>query len=210
VWARWRQAFHAIASQARWVVGGWERLIDQLAAGARERGVRIETGTRVEQLPAGPVIVATELPDAAQLLGDEGIAWPSGATVVLDLGLRDGRRPDPFVVWDLDEAGWIERFSCPDPSVAPPGEQLVEAQLPQRPGEAAEQTQARLEALLDAALAQRRERLTSRRRMVIAGRSGAVDPPGTTWRDRPAVDQGDGRFPPATRSRRLGCCRARR
>jgi hypothetical protein len=26
------------------------------------------------------------------------------------------------------------------------------------------------------------------------GRSGALDPPGTTWRDRPAIDRGDGIF----------------
>ncbi|HEY4280864.1 MAG TPA: NAD(P)-binding protein [Conexibacter sp.] len=194
VWSCWRQAFHALPSKARWVVGGWERTIERLAAGALERGVRIETGARVEQLPAGPVIVATELADAARLLGDEAIAWPSGATVTLDIGLRT-RRGDPFVVWDLDDAGWVERFSAPDPTVAPPGEQLFQAQMPQRPGEAVEQTQARLEALLDHSLRDGwRERVTFRRRMVIAGRSGAADPPGTTWRDRPAVDRGDGRF----------------
>ena len=28
----------------------------------------------------------------------------------------------------------------------------------------------------------------------MLGRSGALDPPGTTWRDRPAVHRGDGVF----------------
>jgi hypothetical protein len=28
----------------------------------------------------------------------------------------------------------------------------------------------------------------------MQGRSGALDMPGTTWRDRPAVDRGDGVF----------------
>ncbi|CAM5549146.1 FAD-dependent oxidoreductase [Streptomyces tanashiensis] len=31
-----------------------------------------------------------------------------------------------------------------------------------------------------------------RREAVSQGRTGAVDRPGTTWRDRPAVDRGDG------------------
>jgi hypothetical protein len=29
---------------------------------------------------------------------------------------------------------------------------------------------------------------------VMAGRSGALDLPGATWRDRPAIDRGDGVF----------------
>jgi hypothetical protein len=29
---------------------------------------------------------------------------------------------------------------------------------------------------------------------VMNGRSGALDLPGTTWRDRPAIDRGDGSF----------------
>ncbi|NEC49490.1 FAD-dependent oxidoreductase, partial [Actinospica acidiphila] len=31
-----------------------------------------------------------------------------------------------------------------------------------------------------------------RREALADGRTGAVDPPGATWRDRPAVDRGDG------------------
>jgi protoporphyrinogen oxidase len=34
----------------------------------------------------------------------------------------------------------------------------------------------------------------ARRRQVMQGRSGALDMPGTTWRDRPAIDRGDGVF----------------
>ena len=30
------------------------------------------------------------------------------------------------------------------------------------------------------------------RRLVMEGRTGALDLPGTTWRDRPAIDRGDG------------------
>ena len=39
-----------------------------------------------------------------------------------------------------------------------------------------------------------RERETWRRRQVMNGRTGALDPPGKTWRDRPAIDRGDGVF----------------
>jgi phytoene dehydrogenase-like protein len=113
--------------------------------------------------------------------------------VCLDLGLRS-RRGDPFVVSDLDEAGWVERFTAPDPSLAPDGEELVQAQMPIRPGESVDAAAARLERLLDLALPERDERETWRRRQVMDGRTGALDLPGQTWRDRPAVDRGDGVF----------------
>jgi hypothetical protein len=53
---------------------------------------------------------------------------------------------------------------------------------------------ARLERLLDASYVDWRQRETWRRRQVMDGRSGAIDHPGTTWRDRPAIDRGDGVF----------------
>jgi phytoene dehydrogenase-like protein len=137
--------------------------------------------------------VATELDRARELLADDSLRWASGHTVCLDLGLRH-RRGDPFVVSDLDEAGWIERFSAPDHSLAPDGQELVQAQMPVRPGESTEQACARLERLLDASLSDWRERETWRRRQVMDARSGALDLPGTSWRDRPAVDRGDGVF----------------
>lgn len=193
VWSRWRQAFLDLPSKARYARGGWGALIARLADGARERGVRIETGAPVRELPPGPTIVAIELDAARRLLDDETIRWPSGRTVALDLGLRR-RRGDPFAVWDLDEAGWIECFSMPDPTLAPAGHALVQAQLPLRPGESADAGEARLEALLDSALPAWRERTVFRRRTLLDGRSGALDLPGTSWRDRPAVDRGEGVF----------------
>jgi phytoene dehydrogenase-like protein len=193
VWARFRQAFGDLPPKARYVRGGWGALVAALEHAARERGVQIETRARVTELPEGPVIVATELRDARTLLGEETLAWPSGRTVALDLGLRS-RKGDPFVVWDFDEAGWVERFTAPDPTLAPDGEELVQAQMPLRPGESVEQGEARLEALLDAGVPQWRERVTFRRRQLLDGRSGALDLPGTSWRDRPAVDRGEGIF----------------
>jgi len=176
---------------ARYLTGGWNSLVASLERRARQLGVAIETGQRVEVLPDPPVIVATELGQARELLGDGSLEWPSGHTVCLDLGLRH-RRGDPFVVSDLDEAGWVERFSAPDPSLAPEGEELVQAQIPVRPGETTEGAALRLERLLDATLPEWRERETWRRRQTMEGRTGALDFPGLTWRDRPAVDRGDG------------------
>jgi glycine/D-amino acid oxidase-like deaminating enzyme len=194
VWDRWRQAFCDLPPKARYATGGWGAIVAALERGAHERGVTIETGARVRELPQGAVIVATELRDAVTLLGDETIGWSGGATVALDLGLRSDRR-DPFVVWDLDEAGWIERFSACDRTLAPRGEELVQAQLPLWPGEPVEACERRLEALLDCGLGDGwRGRVTFRRRMLLDDRSGAVDHPGTSWRDRPAVVRGAGRF----------------
>jgi hypothetical protein len=137
------------------------------------------------------VVVALELRDARALLGDDTLRWPSGRTVCLDLGLRD-RRGDPWIVSDLETAGWIERCTAQDASLAPAGEQLVQAQMPIPGEESADEAATRLERLLDASFEEWRSRVTWRRRQVMDGRSGALDFPGHTWRDRPAIDRGDG------------------
>jgi hypothetical protein len=178
---------------ARYLIGGWSALVCSLEGRARQLGVEIETGHRVDSLPDSPTILATELDHARALLGDDSLEWPSGNTVCIDLGLSR-RRGDPFVVSDLDEAGWVERFSAPDPSLAPEGEELVQAQMPVRPGESTEQAALRLDRLLDASLPDWRERETWRRRQAMAARTGPLDYPGSSWRDRPAVDRGDGVF----------------
>jgi phytoene dehydrogenase-like protein len=191
VWAHTVRVLLSPPPTARYLVGGWGALVDALAARARELGVAIKTGRRVDSLPEPPVIVATELAQARELLADDSLTWPSGHTVCMDLGLRH-RRGDPFVVSDLDEAGWIERFSAPDPSLAPDGEELVQAQIPIRPGESSDSAGLRLERLLDTCLPDWRPRETWRRRQVMEGRTGALDRPGLSWRDRPAVDRGRG------------------
>jgi phytoene dehydrogenase-like protein len=194
VWPRTVRTLLSPPPKVRYVIGGWSALVAALEGRARELGVRIETGHSVSELPeSSPVIVATELDRARELLADDSLRWTSGHTVCLDIGLRH-RRGDPFVVSDLDEAGWIERFTAPDRSLAPAGEELVQAQMPVRPGESTEQASARLENLLDATMTDWRERETWRRRQVMDSRSGALDLPGSTWRERPAVDRGDGVF----------------
>lgn len=194
VWARFRQAFLDLPLKARYARGGWGAVIERLEAGARAAGVQIETGARVSEPSAdGPTIIATELRDARTLLGEDALAWPSGRTVALDLGLRK-RRGDAFVVWDLDEAGWIETYSVPDKTLAPAGHALVQAQMPLLPGESTDDGERRLEALLDLSLRDWRERVAFRRRQLLDGRSGALDLPGTSWRDRPAIERGGGVF----------------
>ncbi|MFH8843081.1 NAD(P)-binding protein [Streptomyces sp. NPDC017868] len=183
----------ALPPEAHYIRGGWGELIERMATRARELGVRVETSSRVDTLPlgGGPVIVATALPAAARLLGDPSLTWESGRTVLFDLALRT-RKGDPFVVSDLDAPGWVERFTAQDPSLAPAGQQLVQAQLPIAPDASKADGVAHGERLLDLGFPGWREREVWRRESVSQGRTGAVDRPGTTWRDRPAVDRGDG------------------
>jgi phytoene dehydrogenase-like protein len=191
VWSHSVRVLLSPPPTARYLIGGWEVLIGALEARARRLGVEIETGHAADALPETPLILATELHQARKLLGDDSLSWPGGHTVCLDLGLKH-RRGDPFIVSDLDESGWIERFSAADPSLAPEGEELVQAQMPVRPGEGTEQAALRLERLLDASLPGWRDRETWRRRQVMEGRTGPLDHPGQTWRDRPAVNRGNG------------------
>ncbi|MGV4984404.1 NAD(P)-binding protein [Streptomyces sp. NRAIS4] len=178
--------------EAHYPVGGWASLIERMAARAWNLGVRVETLSRVDTLPTDtPVVVATSLPAARRLLGDNSLTWPSGRTVLLDLAVRT-RRGDPFILSDLDATGWLERCTAPDHSLAPAGQQLIQGQFPIGPGESRADGLARAEELLDLGFKGWRERLTWRREAVADGRTGALDLPGNSWRDRPAVDRGDG------------------
>jgi phytoene dehydrogenase-like protein len=179
--------------EAHHPTGGWASVIDRLAARAWNLGVRMETLARVDTLPEGrgPVIVATSLDSARRLLKDDSLTWTGGRTALIDLAVRT-RRGDAFAVSDLDAPGWIERFSAQDRTLAPAGEQLIQGQFPIAPHESRADGIARAERLLDLAFDGWRERVTWRREAVANGRTGAVDLPGTSWRDRPAVDRGDG------------------
>ena len=193
VWSRAVRVLMTFPTAARYIVGGWGALVSSLERRVHQLGVDVQLSTRIETLPEQPVIVATELDQACRLLGDDSVHWKSGRTICIDVGLRN-RRSDPALVSDLDESGWIGRYSTTEPSLAPDGEQLVQAQMPIRPNESVEQAGLRLERLLDLGLGDWRTRETWRRRQVMDARTGALDLPGTTWRDRPAVDRGDGVF----------------
>ncbi|WP_406861728.1 FAD-dependent oxidoreductase [Streptomyces sp. HUAS MG47] len=189
-----QERLHRAASlppEAHYIRGGWGQLIERMAARAWNLGVHIEVGSRVDSLPDGPVVLATSLPAAARLLGEPGLTWESGRTVLLDLALRT-RKGDPFVISDLDAPGWVERFTAQDPGLAPAGQQLIQAQLPIGPKGSKADGVAHAERLLDLGFPGWRERTVWRREAVASGRTGAVDRPGTTWRDRPAIDRGEG------------------
>lgn len=190
---RFRRVFSHLTPQARYVRGGWTALVDSLAARSAELGVIVETGARVDRLPEPPVILAVPLPAARQLLADPTLDWESGSTLLLDIAV-ERRRGDAFAVSDLDEAGWLERFSVPDPTLAPEGQSLVQAHMPLRPGERTEDCLERLKALTELGVPGWEDRLCWQRRAAARGRTGALDLPGRTWRDRPAVDRGDGVF----------------
>ncbi|GAA3372764.1 NAD(P)-binding protein [Streptomyces sannanensis] len=178
--------------EARYPRGGWGELAERMTAHAWNLGVRIETGTRLDTLPEdGPVIVATSLDAARRLLGDDTLRWDSGRTALIDLALKT-RSGDPFVISDLDAPGWLERFTAQDPGLAPAGRQLIQSQIPIAPGESKAEGTARAERLLDAGFPGWRERTVWRRDALASGRTGAVDRPGTTWRDRPAIARGSG------------------
>ncbi len=193
VWERVRRILLAPRPAARYVAGGWSALVDRLAAAATERGVRIETGARVgalDDLGPGPVIVAVEPGAARRLLGDDRLCATSPRVALLDIGLV-GRRGDPYIVLDADEAGFVTRTSAVIPT-APAGHHLIQVHMGLRPGEDLASGVGRIERLLDGAFPAWRDREVGRRRSVVSESTGALDLPGTTWRDRTQVAYGDG------------------
>jgi phytoene dehydrogenase-like protein len=171
--------------------GSWGAMFDEIGAYARRLGVIIELGSRVNSIGSGITIVATELESARMLLGDDSLDWPSGRAALLDLGVKRHRH-DLFAVSDLDTCGWMENFTIPDPTIAPAGEHLVQMQMPIDPQASKADGVARLEIIADQALPGWRERTTHRLESLANARTGAVDLPGASWRDRPAIDRGDG------------------
>ncbi|PSK99365.1 putative NAD(P)-binding protein [Murinocardiopsis flavida] len=189
VWELLHRVFAPAVPAVRWPIGGWQAVIDRTAARARELGVRIELESRVAEVGGRPTIVATELASARRLLGDDTLRWESGDCVLLDLAVREHRR-DAFIVFDLDEGGFHECYSAQDPTIAPRGEALFQLDMPVRAGETTAQARLRLEGLADVALPGWRERVTWQRKGRAKDRTGALDLPGHTWRDRPAIDRG--------------------
>lgn len=192
VWDRILRVSKPQVPAARYITGGWASLVARLVDRAGSLGVQIVSDSPVDSLDGiRPVIVATELSAARKLLADDGLRWEGANVTLLDVGL-ESRRGDPFVVSDLDRPGWVERFSACDVTLAPSGHGLVQVQVGSRPGETLESGVAAAEDLLDCGFPDWRERERWRRRSQLRGRSGALDLPGTTWRDRPAVSRGDG------------------
>jgi choline dehydrogenase-like flavoprotein len=176
----------------RYPLGGWNVLIDRLATFATSRGVRIATGVKVDTLPQPPVILAVEPRAARTLLHDDRLGHVGTQTALLDVGLDGSLRGETFNLIDLDEAGFAERFTAVDRSLAPPGRTLIQALIGLRPGESFDEAVTRLEALLDVGWPTWRDRQVWRRRASVRESSGALDQPGRTWRDRDAISRGNG------------------
>lgn len=98
----------------------------------------------------------------------------------------------PFIVSDLDEPGWVETFSRVDPSLAPSRCHLLQGQKGLRPNETLDEGVARIDGLLDVAIPGWSSALEWRRRAIVEHETGALDLPGSTWRDRAAIDRGNG------------------
>jgi phytoene dehydrogenase-like protein len=183
-----RVTYHAMS--VRYVEGGWSRLAERLAERARESGVQIHTSSRIERLPEPPVIVAMSLKAAGKLVGTE-LSWHGARTALLDIGLRADRRW-PASVLDLDDRIYAARVSSVDGSVAPAGHELIQASAGIRPTESIDAATTRIEALLDAGYPGWREAEAWRRRTIAEQSSGALDPVGYSWSDRPSIDRRDG------------------
>ncbi|GAA0943121.1 NAD(P)-binding protein [Actinocorallia libanotica] len=192
VWDLFQRVLGPRPPAVRWVRGGWQTVLDRMAGRAGELGVRIETGSRVDVLPeTGPVIVATDPASASRLLRDDRLLWTSGHCALLDVAVR-ADRGDRTLVFDLDEGGFHESYTMQDASIAPPGESLYQLQMPVRADESHSSARARLDAFADLLLPDLAGRTTFRRTAIAKGRSGALDLPGRTWRDRSPIDRGQG------------------
>ena len=172
--------------------GGWNSLVQKLEHRARELGVAIHTGSKLRELPAGICIVATDLASAAKLLGEPDLSWPGPRCVLFDVALRR-RRGDPTAVLDLDGRVYCADYAAADASVAPEREALVQAVAGVGAAEDDDAAHARIRVVLDKAYEGWRDR-TVWKRTGVTQNVGPEDPPGTTWRDRPAIDRGAGRF----------------
>ncbi len=180
----------ALAGGVRYVAGGWSTLVGLLAERAGRLGAQLRTEARVPVLPAGPTILATSLAAARQLTGDRSLTWPSARLATVDLGLRADGGPGWFRVIDTDDRIYAARYSLADPTLAPPGHELIQIAAACAPGERKTDAERRVQRLLDQSWPGWRAAVQWHRSAVRTHCTGAVDPPGTTWHDRPAVSRG--------------------
>lgn len=188
----------------RYLRGGWQSLVDALAARAERNGATVRTRAAVralqrepgrwtvalddETLQADALVVAAGGPDAcAKLLGDRSPAPPGPAAElsVLDLGLRSLPRRGRRFALGIDSPTYLSRHSPPEHR---DGVLLSLASYAREPRE-------RLEAMADAVQPGWRERATLQRflpRMVAV--SAIPGPAGGGLGGRPAVERGEGLY----------------
>src|SRR5207248_8141884 len=123
---------------------------------------------------------------------------PGTRTALLDIVTTAGPRWPTVVAdvrSDLATCCMIERQSGIDPGVgAAGGGELVQAQLGIGPDVGVADGIERIEDGLDHGFGGWRAHLVWRRGQLVVDGTGAVDPPGATWRDRPGPEQGDDVF----------------
>lgn len=179
----------ALSGGARYVAGGWSTLAGLLAERATSLGVQIHARTRITALPEGQTILATSLAAARQLTGDRSLTWPSVRVATFDLGLRASASPGWFRVMDLDDRIYGARYSLADPTLAPPGHELIQIAAACCPHERKTDAERRVQRLLDQVWPGWRAAVRWRRGSVLTHCTGAIDLPGTTWRDRPVISR---------------------
>lgn len=167
----------------RYLRGGWQSLVDALAARAVAGGAGIHTGCGVERLErrgggwlvvtragefAAPLVVlAPGSPQrAARLARDvaDTSGWLGGPAVhaaVLDLGLKGLPRPRHVVAFGVDEPVYMSRHA--PPAAAPEAHVLLTLAAYLREGEDGASSRARLEAVVDAVQPGWRDRLVFER-----------------------------------------------
>jgi phytoene dehydrogenase-like protein len=193
-----------LAPGVRYLKGGWQSLVDALAAKAEEAGATLRARSAVrmlhreaggwtvaldeETLHADLLVVAAGDPDAAaRLLGEIAPSAPGPAALlsVLDLGLRGLPRRSRRFALGIDAPTYLSRHSPPDHR---DGVLLSLASYTREPREA-------LEALADTVQPGWRDRLIFDRflpRMVPVSAIAAPESGGLGG--RPQVDRGDGLY----------------
>ena len=194
---RIRRILLAPTPTPRYVAGGWSALVDRVGAHAERLGVEIETGAAVdshhlgELADRGPVILAVAPGAARRLLGEDIVAADARRVALVDVAI-DRQRPNPYLVMDLDEAIFVTRTTAVVASLAPQGQDLIQVSGGMTPGEDLHHAERRLQAVLELGHPGWSDRQRWYRRAGMREATGAIDLPGRTWRDRPAVDRGDG------------------
>jgi len=188
----------------RYLRGGWQSLVDALAAKAEAAGAALRTHAAVRGLDRGPqgwkltldgetlqaevVVLAAGGPDrAAKLLGEQAPTAPGPAAElsVLDLGLRRLPHRSRRFALGVDRPTYLSRHSPPD---HPDGVLLSLASYAREP-------RAALEELADTVQPGWRQQVVLERflpRMVAV--SAIPTPAGSGLAGRPGVDRGDDLF----------------
>jgi phytoene dehydrogenase-like protein len=188
----------------RYLRGGWQQLVDALAAKAEAAGATLRTRAAVRGLQRGPegwevaldkeavradvVVLAAGGPEAvAKLLVEQAPAalGPPAELSVLDLGLRSLPRRSRRFALGVDKPTYLSRHSPPEHR---DGVLLTLASYAREPRQA-------LEELADAVQPGWREQATLERflpRMVAV--SATPTPAGGGLAGRPAVDRGEGLY----------------